>query len=218
MRGWRRKNLVLAKLKELCLSKLTKIISCLVIYAAGGLAAYYFGHSPVEYISDSLPEFSLKDQHGVLHNLKDYAQKKGLIFISYNVDCHVMNSSLNVIREAMQKVKDSELEFVGIDPNIQDSAEKILAANVEFPVLIDHDQKVSKGLGFTRSAEIAAIDPQTWRSIYLGPAAELKDSMTKPSVVYVGDVIEALLQKKKLNVPKSSSLGCAIYFVKTGPP
>lgn len=60
-----------------------------------------------------------------------------------------------------------------LNANPQDNRENITREaeqfNIDFPILVDEAQLVSKSLGIDRTCETIVIDPRNWTILYRGP-------------------------------------------------
>jgi peroxiredoxin len=193
--------------------KLVILTAVPVVFFAGYLAFASWSYRP-QYITEPIPTFTLVDQNGKNHSLSEYADHKVLAMVSYNINCHSIPKSLKAIAKLKEKYSGQGIEFLGIDPNVQDSAEKIAAENVEFPVLVDKDQTISRRLGMTRAAEVLLLDTRTWRAFYRGAIAEMGPNKgPEENSDYLDAAIDSFLRKKPIALSETQSLGCAITYL-----
>ena len=110
-----------------------------------------------------------------------------------------------------------EVMMVQVNANLQDSAEMVVAEVEAFdatlPVLIDSDQQLARSVGFTRTAEAAVVETETWKVRYRGALDDrLEYGMEKPEATrhYVRDAIDSVLAGRPVAVPQTEARGCGI--------
>jgi peroxiredoxin len=203
------------KIKSMLKNKIILALIAILFLGIGGFAYSYFSYSP-EYLSEPITQFTLPDQLGNNHSLMEFADKKVVALLSYNISCHTIPKTVKIISALKEKFRNGGIEFLWIDPNIQDSREKILAENLDFSVLIDKEQTVSKNLGLTKAAEVILIDTKNWRPFYRGAVAEMgPNNKGIEKAAYLEEAIEAFLRKKQIDIKETQSLGCAITYLDT---
>lgn len=99
-------------------------------------------------VGDEAPEFSLKDQDGVITSLADFRGRRLLIFFYPKADTPGCTKQACSVRDAMEDLAEAGAIAVGISP---DAPEKQKAFDgkytLEFPLLSDLDHKVAQAYG-----------------------------------------------------------------------
>jgi peroxiredoxin Q/BCP len=97
---------------------------------------------------DKAPEFSLPDQNGKIHKLKDYKGKKLAIYFYPKDDtpgCTIQGCN---IRDNYDKLKEKGIEIVGISKDNLESHKKFAAKfKFNFPILSDEKMDVLEKYG-----------------------------------------------------------------------
>jgi peroxiredoxin len=185
----------------------------LVLYAAFG-AASAAALAPGDHIAD----FTLKDETGVSHQLYSLSGKKAIVIMTQSNGCPIVRLALPALREIREHYRSQDMEFLLLNPTLQDSADAVQREAEEFgfgmTVLLDRTQEVGEAWGVNRTAEVFVIDPKTWTLLYHGPIDDRLNYESQQPVhhAYLTDALEALLANKPVAVASVVSPGCLINF------
>ena len=94
------------------------------------------------------PVFSLKDQHGKVHRLADYAGRPVVVYFYPKDDTPGCTKEACAFRDTLPKFKPSKAAVVGV--SILDETSKAKFANkydLNFPLLADTDHEVAERYG-----------------------------------------------------------------------
>jgi peroxiredoxin len=175
--------------------------------SAGGLA-------PGGHIAD----FTLKDQSGTAHELYALSGKKAVVIMTQSNGCPIVRLAVPALREIRERYRSQDIEFLLLNPTLQDSADAVQQEAQEFgfgmSVLLDRTQKVGEAWGVDRTAEVFVIDPKTWTLLYHGPIDDRWNYESQRPVhhPYLADALDALLASKPVAVASVASQGCLINF------
>ena len=187
------------------------LIAIGVLIGAVGAAA---APAPGQHVAD----FALKDQSGATHELYALANKKAVVVMTQSNGCPIVRLAVPALREIRARYESQGIEFLLLNPTLQDNAESVIREASEFgfdiPVLLDKTQKVGQSWGVNRTAEVFVIDPKTWTLAYHGPIDDRLNYETQRPVShrYLSDALDALLAGKPIAAASVSSPGCLIYF------
>lgn len=175
---------------------------------------------PVVATAKTVSDFELKDQNGVAHRLHGMADAKAVVIVMQGVGCPIVQKLSPTLKEIQAEYTAKGVQFVMLNPNIQDTPEKIAAEAEKFeldlPMLKDDNQAVSKELGAVRTAETFVIDPKGWKVVFHGP---IDDRLTygrekaQASNFYLKDALNAVLAGQTPPVVTAEADGCLINYV-----
>jgi len=171
-------------------------------------------------IGDKAPAFALKNIDGKDYTLGNFKNAKALLIIFMCNHCPYVKPKVEEIKRLQKKYKDKGLVVVGINSNEsenypEDSYENMVKVSKErsfnFYYLHDETQEVAKAYD-----AVCTPDPFLFNSemklVYHGrldDAMNPDDTATKKEM---DEVIEALLNGKKMNFPFRPSQGCSIKW------
>lgn len=94
------------------------------------------------------PTFSLQDQNGVTHTLKQYLGKKVLIYFYPKDDTPGCTTEACSFRDNYQDLSDSGLVVLGVSKDTVKSHKKFAEKyNLQFPLLADEDTSMCQAYG-----------------------------------------------------------------------
>jgi peroxiredoxin len=187
----------------------------LMLYAAlGAASATATALAPGDHIAD----FTLKDAMGASHRLYSLSGKKAIVVMTQSNGCPIVRLAVPALREIREHYRAQDMEFLLLNPTLQDSADAVQHEAQEFgfamTVLLDHRQQVGEAWGVNRTAEVFVINPKTWTLLYHGPIDDRLNYESQRAVhhPYLTDALDALLANKPLPVAAVASPGCLINF------
>ena len=186
---------------------------------AGLLLAVSFGASADDYLKP-IKDFSLVDQNGATHTLKDYADKEYIVLYVHGTGCPIARLSVPEYKEIAATYSSKNIEFLMLNSFIQDDLNRIrkeaVDFKIDFPILKDEDQTVAYSLGVERTAEVFIIDPRTNETLFRGPindALGYETQRTKVDNHYLTDALETILAGGVVDMDEiPDSKGCLVGF------
>jgi peroxiredoxin len=184
------------------------------LWANGAVGAN--GLTPGQHVAD----FTLQDQSGATHSLYSMSGKKAVVIMTQSNGCPIVRLAVPALREIRVRYQSQNIEFMLLNPTLQDTAQSVLQEAKEFnfdmTILMDRSQKVGESWGVDRTAEVFVIDPKSWTLVYHGPIDDRLNYETQRPVQhrYLTDALDALLAGKPPAVASVISPGCLIYFPK----
>src|SRR5579864_1639210 len=177
-------------------------------------AAFGAASAPGSHVAD----FTLKDQSGASHQLYALAGKKAVVIMTQSNGCPIVRLAVPALREIRERYRSQDIEFLLLNPTLQDSADAVQQEAEEFAfsmsVLLDPTQKIAEAWGVDRTAEVFVIDPKSWTLLYHGPIDDRLNYESQRPVhhPYLTDALDALLASKPVAVASVASPGCLINF------
>lgn len=138
--------------------------------------------------------FLLVDANLRAYELYRMADAKAVVIVTQSNGDAVMRSHAAALQALRAAYGAKGVVFLMLNSNLKDSREAIRAeakkAGYDTPILMDAYQLVGESLGVTRSGEVIAIDPKTWKVAYRGPlsdggAGKVLDALTSGQAVTV---------------------------------
>lgn len=163
-------------------------------------------------------DFTLNDQTGAAHQLYALSGKKAVVIMTQSNGCPIVRLAVPALREIRERYRAQNIEFLLLNPTLQDSADAVQREVQEFGfgmnVLLDRKQKVGEAWGVSRTAEVFVIDPKTWTLLYHGPIDDRLNYESQRPVrhAYLTDALDAMLAGKPIAVASVGSPGCLIDF------
>ncbi|PIR75583.1 MAG: thioredoxin-dependent thiol peroxidase [Candidatus Magasanikbacteria bacterium CG10_big_fil_rev_8_21_14_0_10_43_9] len=94
-------------------------------------------------LNSPAPSFTLADQHGKMHSLKDYAGKKVLLYFYPKDDTPGCTTEACNFRDRLNELKDHGVQVLGVSKDSVDSHKKFAEKfQLNFPLLADEDGTV----------------------------------------------------------------------------
>ncbi len=161
--------------------------------------------------------FVLRDQLGKSHELYYLSDRKAVVIMIQGNGCPITRNAWQALREVRANYAAKGIEFLMLNPNLQDDRDSIAAEAREFgydiPVLVDETQLIGEALGITRTAEVLVIDTKTWDLVYRGPiddrlTYERQNATAKSH--YLSDALDSVLAGQQIKTAKRDSPGCIV--------
>ncbi|MEO8315710.1 MAG: redoxin family protein [Pseudomonadota bacterium] len=163
--------------------------------------------------------FTLLDQNGKSHKLYYLSDKKAVVIMVQGNGCPITRTAWNMLKEVRAEYAARGIEFMMLNPNLQDDRASVQAEAKEFgydiPVLIDQSQLVGEALGVTRTAEVFVIETKSWNVVYRGPVDDRLNYERQRATAkekYLIDALNNVLAGKPVTVTKRDSPGCIVDF------
>jgi peroxiredoxin len=167
---------------------------------------------------DHIADFTLQDETGASHQLYSLSGKKAVVIMTQSDGCPIVRLAVPALREIRERYRSQNVEFLLLNPTLQDSADAVQREAEEFgfgmTVLLDRTQQVGEAWGVNRTAEVFVIDPKTWTLLYHGPIDDRLNYESQRPVhhPYLTDALDALLANRPVAVASIASPGCLINF------
>lgn len=146
------------------------------------------------------PEFSLKDQHGQVHSLRDYRGKWMVIFFYPKDNTPGCTKEACSFRDSFETLTAAHTVVLGISKDSIESHQKFAQKhNLPFPLLSDHDHQVAKAFGaWAEKKFMGKTYMGTQRNTYLiNPKGEIVKSYIQVNpLTHVKQLIEAINQEQ----------------------
>jgi peroxiredoxin/mono/diheme cytochrome c family protein len=194
-----------------------------VDFAAIVAGLFFAGSALALNPGDHVDNFRLLDQAGASHELYYLSDTRAVVLMTYGNGCGIVQKSLPRLREIRDEYRAKGVEFLLIDPNLQDDRDAVAKEAAEFgndlPILVDETQLIAEALGVDRTADVFVIDPKSWKLVYRGPMDDrLSYGAQKPvaNKPYLTDALDATLAGHPVAVAKAEAVGCLINFPERG--
>ena len=161
--------------------------------------------------------FRLLDQNGASHELYYLSDAKAVVIMVHGNGCPIVRNTLPGLKEIRDRYRDQGVEFLLINPNLQDGRNDVASEaaefGIDFPILIDETQLIGESLGVIRTADVFVIDPKSWNLVYRGPVDDrLAYGAQRPAAgkPYLTDALDAILAGKPVALAQAEALGCIV--------
>lgn len=195
-------------------ASLRSALFCLIAAAAPAFAV-----AP----GQSVANFKLPDQDDKSHELYALQARKAVVVMIQGNGCPIVRQALPALQEIRERYEAKGVEFLLLNPNLQDNRESVAHEAKEFdikmPILIDGTQAVGEALGVQRTSEVFVIDPKNWKLVYRGPMDDrLSYERQRPAAShhYLIDALDATLAGQAVAVPYADGVGCIVNFPERG--
>ncbi len=175
-------------------------------------------------IGKKIDNFSLKNQFGKEYSLDDVKDAEVVVVAFLGAECPLAKLYGPRLAELAKSLDAKRVAFLGIDPNQQDSIQKIAAYaqrhNIEFPVLKDPGNVVADRFGAERTPEIFVLDRERvvryWGRVddQYGFAEGVGYQRPAPSRHDLVEAVNELLDGKQVSVATTKAIGCIIGRVR----
>jgi len=164
--------------------------------------------------------FNLKGIDDKYYELKDCADKKIIIIVFMCNHCPYVKGIIGRLVKLQSEYTSKSVQFIGINPNDvdvypEDSFEnmKLFAKerNINFPYLIDEDQKTAKSYDALCTPDIYLFDEKR----KLRYRARVDDNWQDESKVTTQDLkkaIDCVLENREIDFKQIPSIGCSIKW------
>ena len=133
--------------------------------------------------------------------------------------CPMVRHALQDFKQLRSLFNAKGVEFWLLNSQLQDSRDSIVAESTEysidFPILKDKHQLVSKRLGITRTSEVLIMDLDERRWIYRGPLNDRLSYEKQRNVAtqsHVQQQLESLLAGNEISFSSFKAKGCIIHY------
>jgi len=124
------------------------------------IGAETVGASPI--IGEIIHGFSLPDVSGKLISLADFCDKQAVVVVFVGTECPVNNAYLQRLAELASEYESKGVQFLAINANTQDTAERVAEHaqehHVTFPVLKDQSNQIADQFTAERTPEAFVLD------------------------------------------------------------
>jgi len=194
------------------------LASCGVLLAALALGLLAAGPSRTDTApaGKKIGGFTLKDAAGKAVALADYKDRKAVVVLFLGTECPINNSYLPRLAELHKEYDAKGVQFLAINPNTQDSAERIAEHAkkhaIPFPVVKDGTAAVADQFGAQRTPEAFVLDPAGVVH-YQGRIDDqygIGFQRPRPTRRDLVEALEEVLAGKAVSKPTTPVAGCLI--------
>lgn len=190
------------------------LIACALLQVGGAFKAT--AADAAKAATSPISEFTLNDQAGAKRSLSEWKGKPVVVVVFLGTECPLAKLYGQKLGEMEQQFAERGVQFVGVNPNQQDTLQELagygVKFGVKFPLLKDPGAKIAAEFGATRTPEAFVLDAD--RVVrYRGRIDDqygvgaARDRATKTELV---DAIESLLADKPVAVAETQPVGCLI--------
>lgn len=119
-------------------------------------------------------DFSLVDQHGNVHQMSLYNNRRGIVLLTSSSDCSMSEEISSTFSRIQNNLVDLGFEFMLLNSSTAADSDRlrqeIRQLNLNLPVLIDENLLMSEFLGVRKTNEVIVYDPKSLSVIYRGSA------------------------------------------------
>ncbi len=176
--------------------------------------------STLDRIGEKLAPVKLTTLDGKTVNLLDYHTGKVFVVAYTGVGCPIAGRYAPRLEALMKTYGNDGLQIVGINANPQDTADKvrddIKELGITFPVLLDHDQELTRQLDAKTTTVVFLVDKAgviQYRGM-IDNQYVLGAVRHKASKNYLEKAIKATLKSKKPEISRTAAPGCTITRIK----
>jgi peroxiredoxin len=165
-------------------------------------------------VGSKTENFKLPDTSGSLKSFDELKGEKGAIIVFLSVQCPVVKSYDERIKQLAADYKPKGVNVIGINSNSTEMIEKVkthAADNYSFPVLIDKDNVFADKFAANATPEVFYFD-QTGKLLYRGAIDNSRngDSIT---ATYLRDALDSGIAGKEIKKATTNGVGCTIKRV-----
>ncbi len=174
-------------------------------------------------IGKQVTDFTLKSHFGKEYALHDFADRELVVVAFVGAECPLAKLYGTRLGD-MAKRYGSQVAFVGVDSNQQDSIQEIAAYaqrhGIEFPILKDPGNAVADQFAAARTPEVFVLDRQRMVRYHgrvddqYGFDDGVGFQRPAPSRKDLAEAIDQLLAGKEVSVPSTTAIGCHIGRVR----
>jgi peroxiredoxin len=146
----------------------------------------------------------------------DWRCNQWTVFCFLGTECPLARVYGPRLQQMATQYQDRDVQFVGVDSNLQDSVDEIEAYvakhAIEFPMIRDADQSVADALAVSRTPEVVVVDREG-KIRYQGRIDDQYEpgiAKPQPTRSHLRDAIEALLAGNDVRQAKTNAVGCLI--------
>ncbi len=165
-----------------------------------------------------MDNFNAIDHQGTAHTLYASADRKAIVLMVQGNGCPIVRLALPGLKEIRSRYQQRGVEFLLLNSNLQDTRELVAQEAqkfaIDFPILLDQDQRIGEALQVVRTSEVFVIEPRTWKLVYRGPIDDrLSYEKQKPAEKhYLTDALDAVLAGRPVKVASADGVGCLVNF------
>lgn len=166
-------------------------------------------------------DFRLKSVDGTICGLETFAGAKVLVIVFMCNHCPYVKAIWQRLIDLQREFKDQGVQFVGINANAanadyQDDSfdnmqREFVVRKMNFPYLIDVDQKVAREYKAQCTPDIYVYDEER-KLAYHGRIDDSWKDESKVTRRELAEALENILQRKKVAEPQHPSMGCSIKW------
>ena len=168
-------------------------------------------------IDEKVIEWSLKNTEKEIHTLTQLSKDKEIVVLVFMAtQCPAADDYVERILKLFEDYKEKKIQFVGIHSNKHETIDEIKEYQkknkIEFPILIDPENKIADYFQARRTPEVFVID----KANLLRYRGGIDDSRKKPKTQYLRTILDYILNSKPIpeKEKKTRAIGCTIKRVR----
>ncbi|GMU92950.1 MAG: hypothetical protein AMXMBFR4_20080 [Candidatus Hydrogenedentota bacterium] len=169
----------------------------------------------------SASNFRLEDHAGASHELYRLSDAKAVVLFFHGNGCPIVRKSVAELRAIRDEYAPQGVTFWFINGNADDRRAEVVKEaaefGIDFPILMDSAQLVTRDLGTTRTAEAVVLNPRGWRIEYRGAVDDRLDyGVEKPQATsrWLRDALDAVLAGDRPQITQTETRGCRIDLLR----
>lgn len=163
-----------------------------------------------------IADFTATDTHGRPFQLSSHAEAPAVVVVFLGTECPLARLYLPRLAELNRQFNRQGVILVGIDANVQDTSEELLALaqefKLDFPLCKDTDQRVAEWLAAERTPEAFVLDRN--REVrYRGPIDDqygIGYQRPAPRQRLLAEAVTAVISGQPVRAPRVAAPGCLI--------
>jgi peroxiredoxin len=175
-----------------------------------------FAGTASDNLGKKVANFTLKDTKGHTISLADFKDKKAIVVVFVGTECPINNAFLPRLADLHKDYADRGVQFLAINSNKQDSAERVAKHAKEnampFPVLKDDGSAVADLFAAQRTPEAFVLDKEHLVR-YRGRIDDqfgIGFKRSKPTRRDLAEALDEVLAGKTVTVASTAVAGCVI--------
>lgn len=171
-------------------------------------------------LGQKAPEFSLPATDGKSYSLKDFDNSQYLVVFFTCNHCPYVTGSDEITRQTVEKYKEQDVTFVGINSNSEKTYEEDSFENMvkrmkehKFPWLYLHDksQEVALAYGALSTPHFYVFDKER-QLVYTGRGVDNPRDASKITINDLDNALSQLIAGEEITTPITNPIGCNIKW------
>lgn len=172
--------------------------------------------------SESQPqmEWKLTDTGGQRHAPFEDPSTRAVVLVFISTDCPIANAYHPLLKRLAEKHDAHGVRWFMIHPDPAtthgQAAEHATQFEIEVPIVIDHDQSISRCVGARVTPEVHVFVNEKEKAVYQGRIDDLHAAYGKKRSVAttheLADALNAIVDGQPIAISKTESVGCFIAF------
>jgi thiol-disulfide isomerase/thioredoxin len=165
-------------------------------------------------------EWTLTDTGGQRHAPFEDPSTRAVVLVFISTDCPIANAYHPLLKRLAEKHDTHGVRWFMIHPDPAtthgQAAEHATQFEIEVPIVIDHDQSISRCVGARVTPEVHVFVNEREKAVYQGRIDDLHAAYGKKRSVAttheLADALNAIVDGQRIAINKTESVGCFIAF------